>query len=330
MAANLEAGSELRCIVVGAHDVVGSVGAPETVRSPRSFVFALLRATRPRQWVKNLLVFAAPAAAGALGHSSAVFRAAAAGLIFVVASSGTYLINDANDFENDRVHPTKRFRPIAAEEISVRLAWFLGIVLILASVTFAAVLAGGALALCIASYVILTTAYSTWLKNVPFLELVIVASGFVLRAVAGGIAVHVTISPWFLLVTSTCALLIVIGKRTSELMLLRDKSQKHRAVIEHYRERSFALIRFVVSAIALVGYALWAFSQAARIDAHHGQGSDAFFQLSILPFVAGLVILEFALRRGEGGEPEELAMHNHSLQLAGLCCVGLVVCGIYL
>jgi len=315
---------------VGANDVVESDNALKIVPPTRSFGAALLSATRPRQWVKNLLVFVAPAAAGALGHPSSALRAAAAGLVFILASSGTYLINDANDIGNDRAHPIKRFRPIAAGEITIRFAWVLGVTLIGASVVCAALLAGRDLALLVASYVILTTAYSTWLKRVPFLELAIVASGFVLRAVAGGIAVHVSISPWFLLVTSTCALLIVIGKRTAELMLLRDQGQLHRSVITHYSEQSFTVLRVLVGLVASVGYALWAFSQAARFDALHASGDNVYFKLSIIPFVACLVVLELALRKGEGGEPEELALKNHLLQLLGICCVGLVVAGIYL
>lgn len=315
---------------MGANDVVESQDALRMELPTRPFWSALLRATRPRQWIKNLLVFVAPAAAGALGHLGSVLRAGAAGLIFIVASSGTYLINDANDFENDRAHPIKRSRPVAAGEITMRAAWLLGVTFIVASVIFAALLAGGALAILVASYVILTTAYSTFLKRVPFLELAIVASGFVLRAVAGGIAVHVSISPWFLLVTSACALLIVVGKRTAELILLRDQSQLHRSVIAYYHEQVFTVLRVLVSLVASVGYALWAFSQAARVDAAHASGDNVYFKLSIVPFVVGLVVLELALRRGEGGEPEELALKNHLLQLAGICCIGLVVAGIYL
>lgn len=314
---------------MGANDVVESDKALNLVSPTRSFGAALLSATRPRQWVKNLLVFVAPAAAGALGNSSSALRAAGAGLVFILASSGTYLINDANDIVNDREHPTKRFRPVAAGEITKRLAWMLGVIFIATSVICAALLSGRALALLVASYVILTTAYSTWLKRVPYLELAIVASGFVLRAVAGGIAVHVSISPWFLLVTSTCALLIVIGKRTAELMLLQGQSSRHRPAIAHYTERSFTRLRILVSLVASAGYALWAFSQAARVDASHASGDNLYFKLSIVPFVACLVVLELALRRGEGGEPEELALKNHRLQLFGICCVGLVIAGIY-
>ena len=315
---------------MGANDVVESSNALKIVTPTRSFGAALISATRPRQWVKNLLVFVAPAAAGALGHPGSVLRAAAAGLIFILASAGTYLINDANDIVNDRNHPTKRFRPLAAGEISIRVAWVFGVTFIVASVVCAALLSGRALALLFAGYVILTTAYSTYLKRVPYLELVIVATGFVLRAVAGGFAVHVLISPWFLLVTSTCALLIVIGKRTAELMLLKDQSQRHRSVIAYYSEHSFTVLRICVSLVAAVGYGLWAFSQAARFDSLHASGDNVYFKLSIIPFVACLIVLELALRRGEGGEPEELALKNHPLQLFGICCVGLVVAGIYL
>jgi decaprenyl-phosphate phosphoribosyltransferase len=315
---------------VGANDVVESPELVRPARTPRSVGTALVRAARPRQWIKNVLVFLAPAAAGALGHPSDVGRASLAGVIFILASSGTYLINDANDIESDRAHPTKRYRPIASGEVSPRTAWLVGVLVILGAVTGAALLAGSDLALCIGSYVVLTTAYSTWLKRVPYLELAIVASGFVLRAVAGGIAVHVAISPWFLVVTSSGALLIATGKRTAELMLLEQEGRRHRAVIAHYDLASLGLLRIAESLVTSVAYGLWAFSQAARVDAPHLSGNDLLFQLSIAPFVAGLVILELALRRGEGGEPEELALHNHALQLAGLACVGLVVAGIYL
>ncbi len=294
-----------------------------------SFSRSLLRATRPRQWVKNLLVFAAPAAAGALGHLHSVVRAGLAGLVFILASCGTYLINDVNDISNDRAHPTKRLRPVAAGEITVPVAASLGAIFIAGSVAGAWLLAGRSLGLCLATYVVLTCAYSMGLKRIPYLELVIVSSGFVLRAIAGGIAVHVSISLWFLVVTSACALLIASGKRTAELMLLQDKSEAHRAVIAHYSSLKLEFVRIGFSIVAAASYALWTFSPAAQIDAHHTDGHDIFFRLSTVPFVFGLIALERLLRRGEGGEPEELALRSHTLQFAGLCCVALVAIGIY-
>jgi decaprenyl-phosphate phosphoribosyltransferase len=280
--------------------------------------------------MKNLLVFLAPGAAGALGHLHGILQAGAAGLIFALASSGNYLINDVHDIENDRAHPTKRYRPIASGQVSVGLASSLGLLLIVLSIGSAWWLAGRSLALCIVSYVILTTAYSLFFKRVAYVELLIVASGFVLRAIAGGVAVHISISPWFLLVTSTAALLIGTGKRTGELMLLKDQSAAHRSVNRYYSLRSLTRLRVLVEVIATAGYGLWAFSQAARLDAIHDSGDDIFFKLSIAPFVVGLVVLENALRGGDGAEPETLALHNHQLQLAGVFCVGLVAAGVYL
>ena len=315
-------------------DVVGAREIIETpsIRSSGLGVTskALLRAVRPKQWVKNLLVFLAPAAAGALGHPRDVGLAAAAGGVFILASSGTYLINDVNDIDRDRLHPTKRFRPIAAGDLSVGFAATLGVLAIALSIGAAWWLASLQLALVMFGYIVMTTSYSLFLKQVPYLELVLVASGFVLRAVAGGIAVHVSISPWFLVVTSLGALLIGTGKRTAEMMTLGDASSAHRSVIRHYTATGLARIRIALVLLTSAAYGLWAFSQGSRINVASGTDDSLFFKISLIPFIAGLLVLEAALRRGEGGEPESLAIRNRPLQLAGVICIGLVACGIYL
>jgi decaprenyl-phosphate phosphoribosyltransferase len=169
-----------------------SGGTPATTPHRPGLARALLRGIRPRQWPKNLLVFVAPAAAGVLHlpHDAAV--AAGAFVAFCVASSGTYLWNDCLDAEVDRHHPVKRGRPVASGALPVRAATTAGTALVLVAVGAGWLVAGWGLALVLASYVAATAAYSRWLKHVPVVEMAVVAAGFVLRAVAGGVAVHVS------------------------------------------------------------------------------------------------------------------------------------------
>jgi len=176
---------------------------------------SLVAACRPRQWIKNLLVFAAPVAAGVIDQGDLLTDTLAAFVAFCLAASGTYLLNDALDVESDRLHPTKRNRPIAAGQVPVVLAYVVAAVLVVAALAIA-FLTRSQLGWTIAAYLALTTAYSFWLKHVAILDVIAVASGFVLRAVAGAAATGVPISEWFFIVTSFGALFMVAGKRTGE------------------------------------------------------------------------------------------------------------------
>src|SRR2546430_12657905 len=147
---------------------------------------ALLRAMRPKQWLKNILVFAAPGAAGVLTHSGPLLRSLGALVLFCAASSGTYLINDAIDVEVDRLHPKKKHRPIAAGHVAVPVALTVGAGLLVASAVGALAVSDWQLVLVLASYAGISVAYSLWLKHEPVIELGAIASGFVLRAIAGG------------------------------------------------------------------------------------------------------------------------------------------------
>ncbi|MDA8287717.1 MAG: decaprenyl-phosphate phosphoribosyltransferase [Actinomycetota bacterium] len=289
---------------------------------------ALAVATRPRQWPKNVLVFAAPVAAGRLDSSAVVGRTVAATLLFLLASAGTYLVNDVIDAPADRLHPIKRARPVARGTLSPRTA-------VAASAVALAVALGGAMAIdaslgaILLAYVAITLAYSLVLKRVPYLELVCVASGFVLRAVAGGAAAHLVISPWFLAVASTGALLIVTGKRTAELAELGTQGSAHRPVLSTYREPALRAIRWAALGLATGSYGLWAFDRAAHLDPGARDLDDALLRLSVLPFVIAAVLVERALERGEGGAPEELVLHRWWLQLLGAACLGLIIAAIY-
>src|SRR5690606_13791274 len=160
----------------------------------------LVRLARPKQWAKNVLVFAAPAAAGVLDNREWALDALAAFVCFCLAAAGTYYVNDARDVEADRRHPTKRHRPVASGVVPVPVAYAGGALLLAAAVGLGW-LVNPDLALTLGGYIVLTTAYSSWLKHVAVVDLVAVAAGFVLRAIAGAAATQVPISDWFFIVT---------------------------------------------------------------------------------------------------------------------------------
>ncbi len=301
------------------------------VHAPRSLarsVAALVRAMRPRQWTKNILVFAAPATASQLSHPAGIERSLGAFAVFVAASSGTYLLNDVLDADADRLHPVKRLRPIASGDLSVPFALGAAVLLVVGALGAAFSLSvplGGV----VATYVALTAAYSLGVKNVPVIELAFVSAGFVLRAAAGGAATHVSISPWFLIVTSAGALLIVAGKRSSELATLGSVSGTHRAALDAYPVAFLRSTRLLAASVAVTAYCLWVFERAGRIVPPHHQDNVVFFELSAVPFVLALLCVELALESGRGGEPEELALKDRTLQALGLAWAVLMVLGIY-
>lgn len=276
---------------------------------------AYVRLARPKQWVKNVLVVAAPGAAGVLGEPSALASTAIAFACFCLAASGTYFLNDAIDAEADRSHPVKRNRPVAAGVISRPAAIIGGIVLVVASIGLAFV-ARWPLAVVVAAYLAQTTLYSVWLKHEAVLDLACVASGFVLRAVAGGVAVPVPISPWFLIVTGAASLFMVTGKRHAELVDLGSGAVAHRRALAGYSAAYLGYVRAVTSTTAVVAYCLWAFEVSDRT------GSTVGFRLSIIPFVLAILRYGLLLDRGGGGAPEDLVFSDRVLlALGGLWAV---------
>ncbi|MFC5827917.1 decaprenyl-phosphate phosphoribosyltransferase [Nonomuraea insulae] len=280
----------------------------------------LVRAGRPRQWVKNVLVVAAPGAAGVL------FTARGGGLTLVafaalcLAASGTYLINDAADAKADRLHPVKRFRPVAAGIVPAGVAVAVGAVLILMGMG-AALLAGPELVAAVFGYVALTTAYTFWLKHIAVLDLIGVAGGFVIRAVAGAVAVGVPISVWFYAVVSLGSLFMVAGKRSGELR--HAEAARTRATLTQYSARYLAHVQAMSSGAVIVTYSLWVF------QLHDGIGL-ALLSLSIVPFVATILRYALLIDNGQGEAPEELVFRDRHLLIAGLILVALLVAGTYL
>jgi len=291
---------------------VGAVtGDGQAVRH-RSFPVALLVACRPKQWVKNLLVFAAPGAAGVLGEGDALVASIGAFVAFCLAASATYLLNDSADVEADRAHATKRYRPIAAGQLSVPVALVAAGVLAVVGLGVSLAVRWE-LAVVLVGYVALTTSYSAVLKHRVILDVVALAAGFVLRAIAGAVAADVPISNWFFIVTSFGSLFMAVGKRHAEVVAMGDDAGSHRRVLEGYSPGFLAYLRSVSSGVVLVAYCLWAFERAELTDL-----SVPWYQMSIVPFATAVLRYAQLLDAGEGGAPEELVLRDRMLLASGL------------
>ena len=288
-----------------------------------TFAWGLVRAVRPRQWVKNVLVFAAPLAAGEVLEPDVMWPSVVAFLLFCLASSAVYLVNDTIDVEEDRRHPRKRFRPIAAGVISRPLAVGLATVLFTVALVVAAVATRPQLAWVLASYVVIQLAYCLFLKNQPVIDLAVVASGFLLRAIAGGVAAGLLLSQWFLLVAAFGSLFMVAGKRYSELILVGDAAETRKTL----REYSASYLRFVWSlsaGVACTAYSLWAFEMG---EVEEGV---PWSTISIAPFVLAILRYAVDVDKGTAGAPEEIVLRDRVLLGLGLvwaATVGLGVLG---
>jgi decaprenyl-phosphate phosphoribosyltransferase len=282
----------------------------------------LVRACRPRQWLKNVLVFAAPGAAGVITHAGPLGRSLLAFAAFCAAASATYLLNDVADVEADRRHPVKRLRPIAAGTVSVRLAQVASGVLLVVAVLLALASGRPRLLLVVGGYVALTLAYTFWLKHVAVVDMVAVAGGFILRAVAGAVAVPVRLSDWFLIFTSFSSLLIVAGKRYAELNELGAQAGV-RATLETYTRPFLQLVLGLALATTTVAYCLWAFEKAAASD--HGP----WFQLSIVPMVTALLRYTLLLEAGQGSAPEDVFLSDRTLQVLGVVWLAMFAIGVH-
>ena len=286
---------------------------PEVRRS--STLKAIVRTARPKQWTKNVLVFAAPAAAGVLDQRDALLQTLVAFVGFCLAASGTYFLNDANDAAADRLHPTKRMRPIAAGDLDVRTARVIAVVLILLSFAVTAPINDFKLLGVVAGYVLVTLSYTLWLKYEPVIDLAAVAAGFVFRAIAGGVATNVPLSDWFLIVAGAGSLFVVTGKRHAEQVELGSDSFEHRRTLGEYSTAFLGYVRAVSSGVMITAYCLWAFENAAHT------GDETWFRLSIVPFVIAVLRYALVIDQGGGGAPEEVVLSDRVLQVVGLVWV---------
>ncbi|HXY28069.1 MAG TPA: decaprenyl-phosphate phosphoribosyltransferase [Acidimicrobiales bacterium] len=312
----------------GTEEVGRVVRSSEETRAWRaSTAFLLLRGLRPRQWTKNLLVFMAPAAAGVLGHWHVTVRVIGAFAVFCLVASGTYLVNDVVDAAADRHHPLKRHRPVASGALQPALAVGTGLALVALAIAGALVIGPWGFALIIIAYVAVNAAYTVRLKEEPVIELAVVASCYVLRAVAGGVVAHVPLSNWFLLFTSFAALFVVTGKRYAEHARLGHDRGVHRPVLDEYTD-SFLRSTLILSAtVTVASYCLWAFDRTGLLS--HAGHHVVWVELTVIPAVLAVLHILRLLDAGKGGEPEHLALHDHVLQGYALGWLALMAIGLY-
>jgi decaprenyl-phosphate phosphoribosyltransferase len=230
---------------------------------------AVVRTTRPRQWPKNLLVFAAPLAGATVGRRDGFGYAVLAAVAFGCASAAVYLVNDVVDVERDRRHPVKRHRPIASGALPGTHAVALALLAASCAVAIGAVIGEPLLIACAAGYLCSSFLYSARLKHVPFVEMVLVASGFLLRVLGGASATHVRPSVWFLLVCSLGALSVSVAKRYMELTILGADAIRHRPVLRWYRPQVLRATQVSVGALLLAMYLMWASAESAGTRAWH-------------------------------------------------------------
>jgi len=287
-------------------------------------ISGLVRSARPKQWLKNVLVFAAPGAAGVLDDPGDLALTIIAFLSFCAASSGTYFWNDLLDVESDRIHPTKRNRPIAAGTVPVHIARVAGVVLIVLSLVLAALTGRWQTVAVVGCYIALTLTYSMWWKHIAVIDLVVIASGFVLRAAAGAVAVDVPMSSWFVLCTTFGSLFIVAGKRYAELRELGDDAASSRATLGMYSVGYLQVVLAVSCGAAILTYCVWAFERRDLTAAER-----PWYELSIVPMLTALLRYALVLDQGRGAAPEEVFSGDRVLQLLGIGWVIIFALAVY-
>lgn len=297
-------------------------GSAVTVRG--GLVGGLVKTARPRQWVKNVLVLAAPFAAGRIFESAVLVDAAIAFAAFCLVSSAVYLVNDAIDVEADRAHPTKRRRPIAAGIVPVPVAYAGAAVLLLASLGVG-LLAGWELLVVLGVYAGVQLGYCLGLKHQPVIDLCIVASGFLLRAMAGGVAADIRLSQWFLLVAAFGSLFMVAGKRYAEVELFEKTGAEIRASLRKYSASYLRFVWATSAAIMITAYSLWAFELRAG-----SESNSVWAVISIVPFVIAVLRYAVDVDQGNAGEPEEIALKDRVLQVLGVSWVACLALSVFL
>jgi decaprenyl-phosphate phosphoribosyltransferase len=278
----------------------------------RASVFAL----RPKQWVKNLLLFVAPFSAG-INTTHEIFFTMIGFLAFSMASSIGYVFNDLIDVESDRRHPKKKSRPFASGILSVRVGFLIIGVLTLFLLVLLSHLPYQ-FSVVIIIYILNTLIYTKFLKKVPVLEMFTVAFGFVLRLIAGGVVINLAVSEWFLLVGGFGALFVVAEKRLAEKK--KADSQDVRRVVKEYTSEFLYSSTAISVAVCVASYCFWAFRQSVN---------PFWFQISVIPFVMALFQYRWVSERDGIEAPEDAILRDVALLLLALFCVISLTIGIY-
>ncbi len=268
---------------------------------------ALLKSMRPKQWAKSVFLFTALIFDRKLLDQSALLHTLLGAIIFSFLASAVYIFNDIADRDADRNHPKKKLRPIASGKLPIPVAWVVGLGLILVSLPLAYWLSPGFFGIS-ALYLILNLFYSSWLKHIPLIDVIVLASFYVLRVTAGVTLIEVKrFSPWLYVVTSLFALFIGLGKRRAELVLQIDHSNGTRPVLKGYTIGLLDQLINIVSGTTIVAYSLYTFS-APNLPENHSM-------MLTIPFVLyGIFRYLYLLQIGEGGAPEDIALSDRPLQ----------------
>ncbi len=282
----------------------------------------ILESMRPRQWIKNLIIFAGLLFSKSFFDPTDVLTVCGVFVIFCALSGSVYLINDVSDMEEDRHHELKRLRPIASGRLSRSLALKVAIVLATASLA-ASFFIGLGVGLTSLSYFVLIMAYSFLLKHVVIVDVLVIALGFVLRAIAGGVAIAVEVSPWLLVCTILLALFLVMSKRRHELVLLEADARHHRPILEEYSTYLLDQMIAVVTSSTLMAYVLYTLSIRTQREV-----SDKLY--FTVPFVLYGILryLWLVHHKEEGGRPEHSLISDKPLMINTLLwviCVGLIL-----
>jgi decaprenyl-phosphate phosphoribosyltransferase len=291
------------------------------VAKPAHWLSGAIRTTRPRQWPKNLLVFAAPLAAASLGRPDGLAYAMVAALAFACASAAVYLVNDVADAERDRCHPVKRHRPVAAGELPKAYALALAAVCVVAALAVGFAIAAPQLTAAIAAYLAISFLYSMVLKHVPVLEVMFVASGFLLRVLGGAAATSVRPSGWFLLVCSLGALGVAVAKRYNELVTLGTDAVRHRPAMRSYRPEMLRLSQYVIAALMIACYVLWASGEDSAARGWHLTSS--------IPLAAALARFAVLTGRRTIRPVEDLITRDGAMLACEIGWLSLFVTGLY-
>ncbi|SRR5581483_2735435 len=271
---------------------------------------ALLKTMRPRQWTKNVFIFAALVFDKQFFIVESFLRTLAGFALFCLISSSVYIFNDLADIEADRQHPEKKKRPIPSGELPVGIAWAAGIILVIVTLAIGYWLSP-AFAAVMGLYFLVNLAYSKWLKHVPIVDVLIISAGFVLRVGAGVTLIHVErFSPWLYVVMTLLALFLGFGKRRAELTLLQQGAGSHRKVLDGYTIPLLDQYIMIVSGTTIVAYSLYTFS-APNVPANHSM-------MLTIPFVVYAIFRYLHLIHVEerGGEPEEILLRDRPFQIA--------------
>ena len=265
---------------------------------------ALIKAMRPKQWVKNVFIFAGLVFDHQLSNLPAILNTVSAFILFSLLASSVYLINDLSDVEADRAHPKKKDRPIASGALSVSAAWVASIVIILLVFPLAYLLSPSFALVCVL-YFLLNLGYSNWLKHIVLLDVLILASFYVIRVVAGVTVIEVErFSPWLYQSTIFLALFLGIGKRRAELVLAENTGNNHRKVLDGYTLPFLDQLITIVLTITIISYSLYPFS-APNLP-------DNFVMMLTIPFVIyGIFRYLYLVQvKGHGEAPDEIVLSD--------------------